>query len=170
MMSPIGKTTADDAFTLVEIVLVLVLTAIILAMAMPNFSQGYLGLQLRQTTEDIVNEARWAQALSMGQQRTHVLFFTEDRRSYGIARVSMGKDGSKDGLPAGQTGFERVKGTAGRAHTVPFDIRLQVKTSRIKFYPDGTIDPVTIILASSKQKKVLSSEFVRGMLMVVNEE
>ena len=150
-------------FTLIEIILVIILIAVVLAMALPNFIPGYGHFRLRQIAEDVVNSARWAQAMAMGQRCIYVLSFSDDRRSYGIMRVSGDEDGKR-------YTFEPVKGLAGRPHTVPVDIHLNTHQSYIQFYPDGTIDPATIELISVGRTVVLSSAIMRGVLMVVDDE
>jgi prepilin-type N-terminal cleavage/methylation domain-containing protein len=192
MTSPIGEAKANNAlsfvktsekshrnfgeggFTLVEILLVIIIIGIISALAAPNFSKGYSGFQLNQTTDDLLNISRWAQAMAIGQERTYALSFSPDRRSYGLVRAKI-TEGADD-----QNSFEPINGSLGQMHTIPDAIRLlvtQPKDSqgtgdidRIQFYPDGTIDPETIQLSSHDQKTVLSSTQVRGMMTKVSDE
>jgi prepilin-type N-terminal cleavage/methylation domain-containing protein len=170
MISPIGETKVNNAFTLVEILLVTIITGIVLALAAPNFSKGYSRFQLNKTTDDLLMYSRWAQAMAIGQERIYALSFSKDQRSYSLTRVAADD----------QDSFEPVKGTLGRMHPVPDAIRLVMaqpydskgtgSIDRIEFYPDGTIDPATIQLVSPEQKTVLSSVQVRGMMTKVDSE
>ena len=159
----IGKAKVNNAFTLIEIILVLVITAVILAMALPNFSRSYSQFQLRQSVDDLLVTSRWAQAMAMGQRRVYALSFAQDRRSYRLLLSDLDESGQ-------QKDFQQISGQIGRMHLVPPDIHLNVQADRIQFYSDGTIDPATVELASSRGKKTLSSAVVRGLLTVVDDE
>ncbi len=163
-MSTIGKTKANNAFTLVEILLVVVIIGIVLALAAPNFSKGYSRFQLNKTADDLLSVSRWAKAMAIGQERIYALSFSNDRRSYGLARVKINEETDN------QDSFEPVNGALGRMHPIPDVIRLDTQGDRIKFYPDGTIDPATIQLASPDQKTVLTSSQVRGMMTKADNE
>ena len=78
---------ANKAFTLVEILLVVIIIGIVLALAAPNFSKGYSRFQLNKTADDLLSVSRWAQAMAIGQERVFALSFSNDRRSYGLVRA-----------------------------------------------------------------------------------
>ena len=163
-MSIIGKTKVNKAFTLVEILLVIVVIGIILGLALPNFSNGYSRLQLNKTADDLLSISRWAQAMAISQERTYVLTFSADRYSYKLIRTKL-SEGADD-----QDSFEPVQGGLGRMHKIPDAIYLKTKNDRIEFYPDGSIGSATIELISSEQKTTLSTNEVRGMMTKVNDE
>jgi len=173
----------NSAFTLVEILLVVIIIGIVLALAAPNFSKGYSRFQLNRTADDLLKVSRWAQAMAIGQERIYALSFSGDRRSYSLVRAKVPLQNEETGNieeSEVQDSFEPVNGTLGRMHPVPDAIRLVMtqpydskgtgNIDRIEFYPDGTIDPATIQLASPDQKTVLSSSQVRGMMMKVDSE
>ena len=164
MISLIGETKKNDAFTLVEILLVITIAGVILALAAPNFSKGYSRFELNKTADDLVGVSRWAQAMAIGQERVYVLSFSDDRRSYGLVR-SKSDEGSSD-----QEDFEPVNGALGRIHTVPEAVHLDSDEDRIEFHPDGTIDGAAIHLKDQEQKILLTSADVRGMMIKVNDD
>jgi prepilin-type N-terminal cleavage/methylation domain-containing protein len=174
MISPIGEKKLNNAFTLIEILLVIVIVGILLALAAPNFSKGYTRFQLNSTADDLLRSSRWAQAMAIGQERVFALSFSADHRSYGLVRSVV------NGEMNDQDGFEPVHGALGRMHTIPDAIRLVMTQAngsngtgdmdQITFYPDGTIDPAEIQLDSPGQKTVLSSREVRGMMTKVDDE
>lgn len=163
-MLTIGKMKVNKAFTLVEILLVILIVGIVLALAAPNFSKGYSRIQLNKTADDLLSVSRWAQAMAIGQERVYALSFSGDRRSYGLVRVKADDESEI------QDSFEPVQGALGRMHKIPDVIRLDTQDERIGFYPDGTIDPAVIRLSSPGQRTVLSSSEVRGMMTKVNDE
>jgi len=164
MILPIGETKKNNAFTLVEILVVIIVVGILIALAAPNFSKGYSRFQLNKTADDLLSASRWAQAMAIGQERIYALSLTSDHRSYKLVRVKSGVENDS------HDSFEAVNGPLGRMHTIPDPIRLSTQDDRIEFYPDGTIDPGTIQLASADQKTVLSSTEVRGMMTKVDDE
>ena len=182
-MSLIGKMKANSAFTLIEIMLVVIIVGIILAISAPNFSKGYSRFQINKTADDLLDVSRWAQAMAIGQQRIYALSFSQNRRYYNLVFV-------KDPLQNEAAGsidetndhvsFEPVKGNLGRMHKIPDAIHLvmtQPYGSRgtgdidhIEFFPDGTLGSATIQLNSSDQKAELSTTAVRGMMTKVDSE
>jgi hypothetical protein len=101
--------------------------------------------------------------MAIGQERIFALSLASDHRSYHLERAIVNEE-----APV-QDKFESVNGTLGRMHTIPDTISLDTKDDRIEFYPDGTIDPSTIQLASPEQKTVLSTTEVRGMMTKVDK-
>ena len=134
---------------------------IIAGLAVPNFSHGYSRFQMDQTAEDLLNISRWTQAMAIGQQHVFALSFSGDRRSYRVERA-LDEFAQED---AG--GFGPVRGNLGRSHAVPDAVHLSSMQDRVVFYPDGTIDPVTIGVESGSLKAGLSSTQVRGMMTKV---
>src|ERR1700685_1847037 len=116
-MSTIGKMKANNAFTLIEMLLVVIIIGIILALAAPNFSKGYSRFQLNKTADDLLNCSRWAQAMAIGQGRIYALSFSNDRRSYNLTRAKLVLENevieNTDGT-ADQKSFEPVNGALGR--------------------------------------------------------
>ena len=160
---------ANNAFTLVEMLLVIIITGIILALGAPNFSKGYPRFQLTKTADDLLSVSRWAQAMAIGQGRIYALSLASDHRSYNLLRAKIPLPNEAIGN-IDQDGFEAVQGAHGRMHKIPDAIGLDTQDDRIEFYPDGTIDPATIRLSSAGQKTVLSSIMMRGMMTKVNDE
>src|ERR1700676_448410 len=117
-MSIIGKTKTNKAFTLIEIMLVVIIIGIILAMATPNFSKGYSRFLLNKTADDLLGVSRWAQAMAIGQERIYALSFSNDHRSYRLMRMPV-NDGSSD-----QNNFETLAGTLGQMHKIAGVIHL----------------------------------------------
>ena len=167
------RNLGEGGFTLIEILLVVVILGIVLSLAAPNFSKEYSRFQLNKTADDLVGVCRWAQAMAIGQEHIYALSFSVDHHSYNLTRAKDPLQNEASGIieeTDDQNSFEPVKGSLGLMHSIPDDIRLVTHDDRIGFYPDGTIDPATIQLNSLKQKIVLSSIEVRGMMTKVNND
>jgi len=152
---------ASNAFTLIEILLAVIIIGIISALAAPNLSNGYARFELNKTADDLLNCSRWAQAMAIGQQRIYAISFSHDRHSYNLARNTD---------PDDQESFTPVNGSLGRKHPIPETISLDTQTDMIEYYPDGTIDAAEIQLSCPRQKIILSSALVRGMMMKEENE
>ena len=163
-MSITGKMKVNRAFTLIEILLVVIIMGIVFATAAPNFFHGYSRFQLNKTADDLLTISRWAQAMAIGQERIYALFFSDDRRSYHLMRAVDNE------ITDDQETFEPVSGSLGFMHRVPDTIKIDSHEDRIEFHPDGTIDPAVIELNSPEQKMVLSSAAMRGMMTKVDDE
>jgi prepilin-type N-terminal cleavage/methylation domain-containing protein len=152
----------SHAFTLIEILLVIVILSVILATAVPNFARGFGRFELEQTAQDIKNKSRWAQAMAMQQHRAYALSFIKDKHAYQITRALVDDEGT-----VGK--FEQFSGVIGKMQVLPKSIDAHTEKDAVLFLPDATIEPATIELTSGAQKIVLSSAVVRGMLVVVDE-
>lgn len=152
----------NKAFTLLEILLVIIVIGVILGLAAPNFTKGFSRFELDETSEDILSTSRWAQAMAISQQRIYALAFTEDRRSYNLVLAKTDAD------TGAQDGYEPLKSSLGRLHKISDSIKLRSELNYIQFYPDGTMDETTIELSSLDKKLTLSTTAVRGMMTKVN--
>ena len=162
----------NNAFTLVEILLVIIIAGVILALAVPNFSKGYSRFQVNKTADDLLDCSRWAQAMAIGQGRIYALSFSGDHHSYGFVRAKLNdeiNDQVTDVIDD-KDNFEPVRGTLGKIHVIPDLVTLDTQNDRVEFYPDGTIDSAVIKLTSSDKKIELSTAVVRGMMTKVNSE
>ena len=173
-MSIIGKMKPNNAFTLIEIMLVIIIIGITAAVAFPNFSKNFGRLQIQKTADDLLGLSRWAQAMAIGQKRAYVLSFADDRGSYSLKREIMSDN------PDDKGHMEPVNGSLGRPHHVPESIHLGMKldfslsdkenANSIEFYPDGTIDKAEIQMQGPSEKIILSTAKVRGMMVKVGDE
>ena len=160
MMLTIGKANRDSkAFTLIEIILVVVILAIVLAIAVPSFTGKFKGLHLQQTVDDLRTCSRWAQAMAVGEHRIYAVAFDKERKSYSILRSA-----EDETSVTGE--FGPVPSSLGRRRMIPEDVQLKVQSDRLHFYPDGTIDPGTIEVLSGEKRITLTSTLIRGSLIV----
>ncbi len=147
------RVTRSHAFSLLEIILVLVVLGIIAVLTVPNFSNNYSRLQVKQIADDIKNKARWAQGMAIGGNQNYGLLFAQDNRSYRLTK-----------------GMAIIDGPAGRLSQIPSGVTLSSSSKAILFYPDGTIDDAVIKLSAKDVRITLSSSIMRGALTAVDDE
>lgn len=148
-----------NAFTLIELLLVLVIVGIVVGIAVPNFSRGYSSFNISQSVNDLNSLSRWSQAMAVAKRTTYAIAFAKDRRSY-RAVVKAEGEGPE---------WVAVKTSAGRPRLLAEELRLETSKDVVRFFPDGTVDPVRIEISMGKRTRVLSSEHVRGALLVIDE-
>ncbi len=109
-----------NAFTLIEMLLILVLIAILAGSVTVSLSGRREGHVLRAATEDLASAVRYAasQARLTGCEQRVV--FLRDRRAYRV----------ESALPGSDQGFDVVKGLAGREKLLPSSIQIAAISQR----------------------------------------
>jgi prepilin-type N-terminal cleavage/methylation domain-containing protein len=171
----------DRGFTLIELMVVIGIMAIILTIGIPSILLMWRKEGMRKATADVVevcSKAR-AQAILRGAPMD-VVFHPLDRR------LEIGSGGSDSGgAPAeggGAVGGERptLPGGGGSSAEIPEDITIEMldinlseykdsEWARVRFFPNGTSDEMTLILRSDKNEwKKVSLEVTTGLASVDN--
>lgn len=134
-------------FTLIEILLVVVIVAIIISIATPQFRKSLTTIQLANTTQDIAQLMRFLRAKAITEKSAYQLKFDLGSRKYSAQNISGGKTSIYDKL-----------------RFIPDNINIAATVNPVNFYPDGTIDKVTIYLFKGK------SDFFKDMEKAINKE
>ena len=133
--------TRHHGFTLLELVLVLMVLALVLAAAAPSLAGWNRGQRLQNSADRLLSAARWARSEAIATAMPHQL---EINASAGIYRVSR-REG-QEWVPA--------PGEFGRDMAVPAGLSMELSredqsmTPAIDFYPNGRISPATIELSA----------------------
>jgi prepilin-type N-terminal cleavage/methylation domain-containing protein len=154
-----GRMLLRGAFTLIEIMVVVAIMAIIMTAGIPTIYKALHKEGFRKTVSDIVdvcNSAR-ARAIMKGTM-TEVVFHPQDR----TCEVAGGGIGG--GLAHSATIVEG-------ARVEMLDVNLREykgeEVARVRFYPNGTSDEMTLILVSDKNEwRKISVEITTGLTSV----
>jgi len=168
------------AFTLIEIMVVVAIMGLILATGIPSIYQIWKKEGMRQAVDDVrevCSNAR-ARAIFSGSQVDVVFYPLERRFEVGGGSVSTApsREGEVENL-------ERPPPPPGSGQTgqLPEDViieMLDVNLSeyresefvRVRFFPNGTSDELTLILRSSKnEQRGITLEITTGLASVLYE-
>ena len=78
------RTRHNLGFTILELVLVLVIMAIVLAIAAPSLQAWRAGSELRYCAEDVVSATHWARSRAICEARTYVLVIDRQNGACGV--------------------------------------------------------------------------------------
>ena len=154
----------QEAFTLIEIILVVLILGVVVGMAVPNFSRTYSTFQLKQFTEDLVYLMRYAQSRAITNNREIRLEFDPEFLQYWLTQQ---KEGEERG--AGDPVFERFTGRYGRIFKVPPELRIKTGMNTVSFYPDGTIARARMDVCRDEKCLTISTKEQRGFVQVLEE-
>jgi prepilin-type N-terminal cleavage/methylation domain-containing protein len=151
--------TRTRAFTLIEIMIVVALIGMIMAAGVPTLYKALSREGFRKTVGDIVDVCSTARARAILRgQTTEVIFHPME----GTCEVSGGK----------------VSGTLAHSASIGDTARIEMldvnlteykdaEMARVRFYPNGTSDEMTLILVSDRNEwRKISLEITTGMASV----
>lgn len=134
-----------SAFTLIEILMVVVLLGVVAGLAVPNFSSTYEKFLLGETVKDLSFFMRYAQDRAVIKSKHHRIVFGDQEPTYWMEEAAgQEQDGNTDEK------FTPITGRFGRVFGIPEGITLQAAQPHVGFYPDGRIDKIRIYLCNRK--------------------
>ena len=155
------------AFTLIELLLVIVLMAIFAGVALPNLPKQISAIQIEQTAKNMSYLMCYVQSLAVVHQREYRFCFSSDHLKYWIEEGPAETSGVPQASSDKDDRFQKIKGEKGKIFSVPSGIAADIENDVIGFYPDGSIDRIRIVLQNKDQKKIIiSSQERRGQVDV----
>lgn len=161
------------AFTLIEILLVVVLMAVITSIAVANFQGSLRGLKLKAVVGKLTDYMRYAQSRSITQIRPMRLVFDEQLRTFWLTesqRESGLFENGEDLI------FTKLENRWGKIEKIDSDISIDFDGSYMKFFSDGKIKGSDIVVCLKKTQKNNEQECLiisckqQGFINVLVEE
>ncbi len=149
------------AFTLIELLLVMIIMAVLAGFSVPLFSKSYAERQVRQAADDIVYLMRYARVRAMTEQVVYQVALKD-----GAAVLLKASD---EVTPQGPL-FKNVSGAMGRLRALPAGVMLLAAPLAVNCFPDGKIDPVHFSVRGRAGGLVISTEEVLGHVAVWDDE
>lgn len=142
------------AFTMIELLLVVLILSVIAALAVPNFSHSYAKIQLRNNVYDIANLMRYAQSRAVIRNKTMRLQIDLTTKKYWIEEQV-------------EDGFQSFSGRMGGKYSVISGASIEQEHDHILFYPDGRIEKVYITVCRQENCYTISTKEQRGFVHVL---
>jgi len=140
-----SRRTLRAGFTLIELSIVVFIMAIVLAICIPSFVRSYNSTMLRETAQTFATTCQFARIQAVTQQKPATLHIDLDRQMFWVTQSGRTEESASEGEQTLKTHelskrvwlffAERMDDTAHDRREVP-----------VTFYPNGTCDPVTIVL------------------------
>ena len=152
--------STQQAFTLIEIILVVLVLSVVVGLTAPNLSKSLTKHQFEKSADELLNLMRYAQSRAISKGYPVQLVFNDDYREYWLAEA--GQDHSDH---AEDASFERIPGRMGTTRRVPEGVELRAEDVRkIEFYTDGRMDKAEISVCKKRRCRVLSTRIQRGFI------
>ena len=162
------------AFTLVELMVVLAVLGLIIGISIPSFRSFFKKAPLEQAISDVEGMCRQARSDAIINKRTIELVLNDSEDSLilrSAARTVMGVDpetGGEANLVEQGEVLDRVELAADLQIIEPLDEDF-VGLLELRFYPNGTAEPVDLRVTDGNEAYILSLDPVTGHTTVVNE-
>ena len=153
-----NRVSGWKAFSLIELLLVIVLLGVIAAVSVPNFSNTYRRMQLKDKAENVEYLMNYGQSRAIIKNFSFRLQWSEDFRSCWLMEEVVQDDNSS----SQEKDFQKVAGRWGREIVFPSDMQVVSSLAQFEFYPDGTIDKGTISVCDPKNCYTVSTQEKRG--------
>lgn len=165
-------------FTLIELMIVIGIAAIIVAAGIPPFVKAMRKDGLRKAVSDVVegcSHAR-AQAILNGVPMELVIRAGDGEIAVRQADDRGGAEPADEGLFPPEPGPARSVPSTFRSHlpediavtllAVNFQDQMDALEARVRFFPNGTSDEFTILLASTSGEQQISLDIITGLAEV----
>jgi prepilin-type N-terminal cleavage/methylation domain-containing protein len=170
---------SSRGFTLIEIMVVVGVMGIILAMGVPSILKSIKREGMRKAVADVEEVCSNARARAiLGGSETTVVFHPLEKRLEvgGAAPVPTEGGGDGDAFPVSAPAPASTR-SSGLSAVLPDEITIEMldinlleynesEVARIRFFPNGTSDEMTLILHSSKRNEYfkVSTEVTTGLV------
>ena len=141
------------AFTLAEMLLIMVLLSVTAALSLPNLGKSYSQLQLQNTVNQLSYTMRYAQSRAITKNKNIRLLFQQVSKKYQLLEEKEQK-------------YIPFKGQWGKPVALPREINIKPLDFSLDFYPNGAIEKVDIQLCKGKDCMVISTQQQRGQIEV----
>lgn len=143
-----------NAFSLIELLLVVLLISVLAGISFPRFNQVYANIRLQQAVDDLSGLMRYAQGRAIARQETLQINFNTEKTAYRLMTGLVGQ-------------ASPIEGRRGRIYRVPDGILLEAEHSQILFYPSGQMQRVEIFLSNTPERKfIVTTKEIRGSVHV----
>lgn len=118
-------------FTLIELILVMVIMATVMALAVPTLRGWSRGTRLRGSADVFIAATRWARSRAASEGSNYVIMIDKQNNTYKVQ------------VQNGQT-YSDADGQFAAPQTLPEGAKIDSTNDSITFYPTGRVEPATV--------------------------
>ncbi len=160
-------------FTLLEIILVVAISLIIAALAVPLFSRSYQAANLRAASRTVVTAAKYARNMAVLQQTQMTIFFNSHDNTVEIVALERGGGRQLDAFLDARRGFElgasdfapdvrRTQHLPDNVRIIHFDAPSASQESDgiywVNYFPSGVSDSFALRLSDVQRRRTVRVE------------
>jgi type II secretion system protein H len=147
--SQIGR--SKEAFTLLELVVVLAIVGVVIGAGIPLFGKMQSHIRVFQATQSLLTDLRQAHKEAMAQHKIITITFYPSENRYRLE--------NSDRLMDVELGIS-VENGLGLS---------QAQTQEVHFYPDGSATPAVMTLSTGDRRSKLKIEWLTGQIRAAND-
>jgi prepilin-type N-terminal cleavage/methylation domain-containing protein len=153
------------AFTLVEIMVVVAIIGLVAAMGLPSIIMALQKDGMRKAVSDVRDVCSEARAKAIFNKQTMSVIFhpQENRLEVEGAAAGNGSGSSANASSGKVTSAVLPDGIAFAMVDINLQDYLESSVARVRFFPNGTSDEMTLILLGRGQKQMITLEFSTGL-------
>lgn len=171
---PTSRTSARRrcGFTLLEIILVVAITLIVSALAVPSFVRSYRAANLRTASRGVVTACKYARNMAVLRQQQMTVFFNSTNGEIQIVAVERGAGPRIDAFLDGRMdrgGEEDFSPRVQRTHQLPEEVRIVDFSSPgglqemdgiywVNYFPSGVSDSFAIRIEDLRSQRSVRVE------------
>lgn len=155
------KSNQKKAFSLIEIILVVLILSVVAGLIIPDFSHTYSQAQLQKAANGLAYLMRYAQNRAIVKNFRIRLEFDSDFSKYWLCEEIPGSRQKTDVAM-----FKKISGRFARITKIDDKIKIEADTQMIYFYPDGTIDKQRIRMCNDNRCLTVSTREQRGNVRI----
>jgi prepilin-type N-terminal cleavage/methylation domain-containing protein len=177
-----SRTSSLGGFTLLEIMIVVGIMGVILTMGVPIVYKAWKKAPMAKALselQEVCSQAR-AQAIMQGRKVELIFYPREKRFAVGGSAAAPVPGAPGASAPMSLTGSVSAAGKAGQLpaevdfemldiNKLRHDFRLD-ETARVRFFPNGTCDELTVILLSDRgERRAVMLEVTTGLAQIESD-
>lgn len=152
---------ADAGFTLIEVMVVMVISGVLASIGVFGFSSWQATSQHQGTADELVSQFRNASVRAISEGRTYCVDIKSGGRSYELWQYACGgATGVRQGGAKGVQGDDIVLAAASALAGSP---ACPAASRCVYFYPRGTASPASVTVQSSKRPSKTYTVRVEGL-------